>query len=52
MYAKLKSSGLFTADELREKREAAAKIKDDLQSMIDTQAAWIDDMNARKRAEG
>ena len=52
VYAKLKSSGLFTADELREKREAAAKIKDDLQSMIDTQAAWIDDMNARKRAEG
>ena len=51
VYAKMKASGLFTEVELTDKAAIVVKNKDNLQSLIDLQSAWIDEMNARKRAE-
>ena len=51
VYAKMRSSGLFTAAELEERVKTIKSSENDLQSLIDLQAHFVDEMNARKRAE-
>jgi len=51
VYTKMKASGCFTPEELTDRAATVVKNKDNLQSLIDLQAAWVDEINARKRGE-
>ena len=51
VFSKMKKCGLFTDAELAEKAALVTSKKDDLQSLIDLQAAWVDEINSRKRGE-
>jgi hypothetical protein len=51
VYAKMRSSGLFTAAELEERVKTIKASENDFNSLIDLQTHYVDEMNARKRAE-
>lgn len=51
VYRKMQSSGYFTTDEMKERAEMVNKGKEDLQSLLDLQVHFVDEMLARKRGE-
>ena len=51
VYTKMRASGLFTPAELAERVNTIKERENDFNSLIDLQTHYVDEMNARKRAE-
>lgn len=51
VFHKIQASKLFTTDEIAAHAKLAVGAKDDENSLIDLQAAWIDELSGRQRGE-